>query len=120
MKSILVAAVLLVVLPGCAGTAGQYDWNQYDAGLYRYYKDPSSAEGFRTSMETHLKALEAKGLRPAPGLYAELGTLYLESGDRRTAVAYYRKERDAWPESRHLMDAMLTTLQKSITATEAK
>lgn len=120
MRTPLLAAALLLALPGCASRVGLYDWNQYDASLYRYYKDPSSAEGFRISMETHLKALEAKGLRPAPGLYAELGTLYLESGDRRTAVDYYQKERDAWPESRHLMDAMLTTLQKSPAAKGGK
>lgn len=119
MKTLLLAAVVLVVLPGCAAK-GQYDWNNYDAGLYRYYKDPTSAEAFRTSMETHLKTLEAKGLRPAPGLYAELGTLYLERGDRPTALTYYGKERDAWPESRHLMDAMVSTMQRSTKGVEKK
>jgi len=119
MRSLLVAAVVLVVLPGCAAP-GLYAWNSYDANLYRYYKDPTSAEAFRTSMETHLKTLESKGVRPAPGLYAELGTLYLERGDRTTAVTYYQKERDAWPESRHLMDAMLSTLRKANTAAEPK
>ena len=106
-----VAQAVLVMLSGCA-PARQYEWNNYDASLYQYYKAPNSAEGFRTSMDAHLKDLESRKQRPAPGLYAELGTLYLESGDRLTAALYYRKERDAWPESRHLMDAMLASLDK--------
>jgi hypothetical protein len=111
MKKLLITIAILIVLPGCA-TPRQYEWNSYDAGLYRYYKEPASAEAFRTSMEQHLKSLDEKKQRPAPGLYAELGTLYLERGDRLTAATYYRKERDAWPESRHLMDAMLSNLDK--------
>jgi hypothetical protein len=109
MKPILLA-ISLALLGGCAHK--QYDWDNYDANLYRYYKDPSSAEAFRISLEAHLKTLEQAKGRPAPGLYAELGTLYLERGDRLTAAAYYRKERDTWPESRHLMDAMLSNLDK--------
>ena len=99
------------VLTGCAAPR-LYEWDDYDARLYRYYKQPNSAEEFRTSMETHFTVLEAKGLRPAPGLYAELGTLHLERGDRLTAAVYYRKERDAWPESRYLMDTMLASLER--------
>lgn len=118
MIKLLLAVAFVLLLPGCAQR--QYDWNNYDASLYRYYKEPNSAQEFRVSMETHLKDLEAKNLRPAPGLYAEVGTLYLESGDRITAATYYRKERNAWPESRHLMDALLTNLEKMNKGIDAK
>jgi len=106
------ALILTVALLMSACVQRKYDWNNYDANLYRYYKDPASAQQFRAGMETHLKDLEAKKQRPAPGLYAELGTLYLEQGDRTTAATYYAKERDAWPESRYLMETMLQSLQK--------
>ena len=43
----------------------------------------------------------------APGLYAELGTLYLQGGDNARAIVFYTKERDAWPESRTLMDGLI-------------
>ena len=110
MTKVTLLVSVLLLLSGCA--TRQYDWNNYDADLYRYYKEPNSAEAFRVSMETHLESLEQKKLRPAPGLYAELGTLYFERGDRLTAAKYYAKERDAWPESRHLMDALLSNLEK--------
>lgn len=107
----LVAVLLLAALLSACVTR-KYDWDGYDAKLYRYYKDPSTAEVFRTTTEAHLKDLEGKNLRPAPGLYAELGTLYLERGDVKTAAFYYAKERDAWPESRHLMSTLLASLEK--------
>ncbi len=116
IRSIL--CVTLLLLSGCA--TRMYEWNNYDMRLYQYYKDPASAEAFRIEMEAHLKDLEARNQRPAPGLYAELGTLYLQSGDKISAASYYGKERDAWPESRYLMDTLLTTLEKTSRKGEPK
>jgi hypothetical protein len=118
MTRLFFVVAVLALLPGCAQRL--YEWNNYDGSLYRYYKEPNSAEAFRASMEAHLNALEERKLRPAPGLYAELGTLYLERGDRLTAARYYEKERDAWPESRHLMDTMLAVLRKPTKGAEPK
>jgi hypothetical protein len=111
-RSVLAILGMALLLAGCASKPSLYDWGGYDAGLYGYYKSPSSAEGFRVSMETQLKEIESRNKKPAPGLYAELGTLYLESGDRATAATYYRKEHDAWQESRYLMDVMIKNLEK--------
>jgi hypothetical protein len=104
------AVLCVLILGGCATRT--YDWGNYDSRLYQYYKSPTTAEAFRVALETHLGELEARMIRPAPGLYAELGTLYLEHGDRVSAARYYTKERDVWPESRFMMDALLSNLQK--------
>ena len=40
----------------------------------------------------------------------ELGTLYLQEGDAEKAKKYYAKERDAWPESKTLMDTLIKNL----------
>lgn len=119
MKKLIVGTLLLAGLAsGCANHL--YEWDNYDSRLYRYYKEPSTAEEFRVSMEQHFKTLENRNMRPAPGMYAEVGTLYLERGDRVTAADYYRKEREAWPESRPLMDVMVTNLQKPLKQGEQK
>jgi hypothetical protein len=47
-----------------------------------------------------------------PGLYAELGTLYLQMGEQVKAIAMYVKERDTWPESKSLMDALIKNLRR--------
>jgi hypothetical protein len=105
----LLAATAL--LAGCAKPM-KYDWGGYDSGLYGYYKSPASADNFRVSLEEQVKAVEGRKMRPAPGIYAEIGTLYLEKGDRTTAATYYQKERDAWPESRYLMETLLKSLER--------
>lgn len=102
-----------LILSGCAtGNQGLYQWANYDRNLYNYYAKPETAEEFRVQLEAHLNALEQKKAPVAPGLYAELGTLYFQKGDRDSALRWYDKERTAWPESRFLMDAITTALAK--------
>jgi len=80
--------------------------------LYQSYKDPAKVEAMRTNLESQILALESTGQRVAPGLHAELGTLYLQSGNKGKAKAFYIKERDTWPESRGLMNAVIDNLDK--------
>lgn len=103
-------------LTGCANQTGLYQWGGYDAMLYQSYKNPEKAVEFRQGLELHINKMEDSKQKVAPGLYAELGTLYLQAGDATKAVALYTKERDAWPESRGLMDALINNVGKRPTA----
>jgi hypothetical protein len=119
MKTILSLAVAFA-MTGCAAPA-MYQWGGYDDLLYQSYKNPEKADAMRQSLETHVAKLELARQRVAPGLYAEIGTLYLQSGDRVKAVLFYAKERDTWPESKGLMDAMIKNIDRPKTAaTEGK
>lgn len=109
MKHALFLAIALA-LGGCAQT--HYQWGGYDESLYQAYKDPAKMGALKTSLDKHVLALESSKQKVAPGLYAELGTLYLQSGDKRKAVMLYAKERDAWPESRQLMDTMIKNVER--------
>jgi hypothetical protein len=109
---LLAAGLALLTLSGCATTKQAYDWGEYDQLLYETYKEPTRAEALRLELETHIAALEAGNGKVPPGLYAELGTLYLEAGDSDGAIAMYEKERAAWPESRGLMTALIVNLQR--------
>lgn len=109
MKILLIPLVGLF-LTGCA--TGLYQWGGYDAMLYQSYKNPEKALEFRQGLELHITKMEASKQKVAPGLYAELGTLYLQAGDATKAVELYTKERDAWPESRSLMDALINNVGK--------
>jgi hypothetical protein len=113
MPTILRTTVIVFALAlGACAAPRQYDWNQYDQRLYDYYKDPAASTEFVKSMEAHLKAVEASGRKPAPGLYAEVGTFYLKQGDMKTAIQYYNKEMTAWPESKGLMTALIASADK--------
>lgn len=116
MKPFAPAAVLAVlavlILSGCATSRQGYDWGRYDQLLYETYKEAANAGELRAGLEAHIAALEAGNAKVAPGLYAELGTLYLEAGDADRAIAWYEKERAEWPESRGLMTALIVNLQR--------
>ena len=111
MKTIRIALLAAsLALAGCA--APLYEWDQYDARTFKTLKSPNASEEFRIALETHLANMRTQKKRPAPGLYAELGTLYLQRDDVDQAVKNYRLEHDAWEESRPLMTALVTQLEK--------
>lgn len=110
MRLVMVLPVLLA-LGGCVPPS-LYQWGGYEQGLYSGYKDPSKLEELRINLENHIAAMEQSGQKVAPGLYAELGTLYLQRGVSDKAIAMYSRERDVWPESKGLMTAMIQNLER--------
>jgi hypothetical protein len=107
----LIILLAAFILGGCA-TQSLYQWGGYESLLYAGYKDPAQMEIMKTKLEGHIAELEKSGKKVAPGLYAELGTLYLQSGSSDKAIAMYSHERDEWPESKGLMSAMINNLER--------
>jgi len=103
-------AIFAMGLTGCA--APLYKWGGYDEALYAGYKDTAKMEALRLKLESHIGEMEKGQQKIAPGLYAELGTLYLQSGSTEQAMRYYARERDTWPESRALMSALIQNLER--------
>lgn len=112
MKRIMILAALLA-LTGCATKSGLYEWGGYDALLYQSYKEPAGAQKNMQTLAAHIDALEKGGKRVAPGLHADLGTMLLQAGDRAGALSNFRRERELWPESAVLMDAMIKNLDNT-------
>lgn len=105
-------ALAALVLGGCVTTNSLYQWGGYESKLYAGYKDQTKMEELKVGLEAHISAMDKSGQKVAPGLYAELGTLYLQAGNSVTARGMYSRERDAWPESKGLMDAMIKNLER--------
>lgn len=112
MRFVMTTAVAIAALGlgGCVTQQGLYKWGGYDNMLYAGYKDASQMEAMRVKLESHIGEMEKVGQKVAPGLYAELGTLYLQSGDSAKAAAFYGRERDTWPESKGLMDSLIQNI----------
>ena len=118
MKTFVLTFVLLSLL-GCA-TPTTYQWGGYDALLYQSYKSPEKGVEVRQALEAHITKLEQSHQKVAPGLYAEVGTMYLQAGDSTKALVFYERERSAWPESKGLMDALIGNIGAHSNKTEIK
>lgn len=112
MKKLLTVAAVLA-LTGCATNTAMYEWGGYDALLYQSYKKPAELPKNMQTLATHIAMLEKGGKRVAPGLHADLGTMQLQAGDKAGALSNFRRERELWPESAVLMDAMIKTLENN-------
>ena len=110
MRSTLLIAASCLIISSCASTR-LYNWGSYEQDLFNYYERPETQEVLIAELEENLQKQAQQGNKPAPGLYAELATLYLEKNDTGTAISYYRKEYDAWPESRPLMQKLIKNLE---------
>ena len=108
---LLLAVVAFLGLGGCASNS-LYQWGDYEDNLYAAYKDTTKSEALRLKLEAHIQAMEKAGQKVAPGLYAEVGTLYLQAGQRQAAMGWYQRERAAWPESTQLMTSMIQNLER--------
>ncbi len=106
----LLIMIAVVLLQGCASTL--YNWGGYEQGLYDGYKDPNKMVTLQLTLEAHIAAMDKQNQKVAPGLHAELGTLYLQMGNSDKAVTSYKRERDAWPESKGLMTAMIQNIER--------
>ncbi len=111
MNKLVLISLALLCVAGCASQSSNYQWGSYSDGLYHYYQRPGEHEQIRARLVKHVNNLEKQGALIPPGLYAEVGTYFLEAGDSATAVEYYQKEHDAWPESRDFMSALISNLQ---------
>lgn len=107
----LLAIPVVMILGGCVAPS-LYHWGGYDQALYAGYKDPAKMEALRLELESNIAELEKNKQKVAPGLYAELGTLYLQSGSSSKAITMYTHERDTWPESKTLMDSLIQNLER--------
>ena len=108
----LISMLCAILLTGCATTHRQYQWGDYEDRLYSSYKDPEKVEALRLDLETQINQLEQNKQKVPPGLYAELGTLYLQKGAQDKAIAMYGRERDSWPESKGLMETLIKNLER--------
>jgi hypothetical protein len=117
---IVYALIAAVALTGCATNKSLYDWGGYDGLLYQSYKKPENVGENMQKLEAHILNVEQGKGKVAPGLYADLGTLFLQAGNREKALANFKKERDLWPESAGLMDAMIKSVQAAKPAQETK
>ncbi|MDH4944812.1 DUF4810 domain-containing protein [Sulfurimonas sp. C5] len=107
----------IVLLTGCASQpTALYNYDGYSESYYAYKKEPS-----KESLEKLIEVIEGDisntdesiSKRVPPGLYAELGYLYLKSNNKEKAITFFEKEKALYPESRKFMNALIRKVEVS-------
>jgi hypothetical protein len=112
MKKIAVVSLLVLVISGCAVNQDMLYWGNYSATLYDYKKEPSdkTRAAHVESLEDIIAKSTKRGTRIPPGVYAELGHMYIEKGSVEKGAQYLQMEVDTYPESQKF----ISTLQQRI------
>jgi len=115
MKKIIVVffALLIMSTYGC-GPKRLYHYGSYSNTLYDYRKDSN-----HENLMKHIKEMESivvesneQGMRIPPGLYGEMGYMYLKAKNTGKALEYFNRERNLYPESIILMDRMIKSTKE--------
>ena len=123
MKKTISLGILIIlsfIISGCSNQPKPlYTYGNYSESYYASKKDVSTdtALELQKSIEFAIEnAGESRSGRVAPGMYANLGYIYLKGGKTDKAIESFKKEKSIYPESAHFMDRMI----KKIEASEGK
>lgn len=118
IKSIkyFVAATAVLALAGCGAQPVKplYNYENYSDSYYAYKKNatPETTGELQKSIEKAIENTQAsRSGRVAPGLYANLGYMYLKAGKPNEAVVNFNKEKATYPESTLFMDRIINKIQ---------
>ena len=104
-------ATLLVLTAGCSThNTALYNYGDYSESYYADVKAHSAESQLQLqkSIEVAIKnAKDSQSGRVAPGLYANLGYIYLKEGQNKKAIESFKKEKALYPESAKFMDKMI-------------
>ena len=108
MKRLFPLSVLLLAMITSVWCS-TYNWGSYQQSLLSHFKKPDR-DKLDNSFTKIVSSAESSNKVP-PGLYAETGFVKYEKGDYVSAIAYFRKEKELWPESQVFMDKMIRSAQ---------
>ena len=102
-----------VIISGCAPKK-MYYFGDYSQTLYKSKKDQNdeSLLNHKQELEKILAESETRNLPIPPGICAELGYLYYKSNNSKEAVALFQKEYQLYPESKHLMERLIQSVEQ--------
>lgn len=115
IKLLCLASVCAVFLSGCV-SGPRYHWANYPDNVYEHESNQLTDEEYLEKLVEGVQYAETHNKLVPPGYYADVGTAYLKLGDAETAITYYQKEHDLWPESRHFMSVLIKGVRKNLDA----
>lgn len=108
------SAMIIFLMSGCAQPKPLYTYGNYSESYYNAKKNvgTESALELQKSIEYSIENTEnSRSGRVAPGMYANLGYIYLKAGKTDKAIENFNKEKFIYPESAHFMDRMINKIE---------
>lgn len=115
-KTLLIAGALACTfLTGCApAPQTRWAWNNYQDNLYNYHQQQMTDKELYEALLGAEQEASNRGVRLAPGLYAEIGTICMKLGGSADEVCgWYRKEAALWPESEPFMNSLIEGIERN-------
>jgi len=104
------AAAMMFALSGCSSKEPLYNYGDYSEEYYNYKKNmsPETQLELQKAIEQAIEdADDGSSDRVAPGMYANLGYIYLKTGNTKMAKQNFIKEKTLYPEATHFMDRLI-------------
>ena len=86
-----------------------YEYSNYSETYYQLKQtgDAESTEKWKTSLEESIEKSNARAIRVPPGIYTNLGYLYLKVNNTQKAISFFEAEKALYPESSIFMDNLI-------------
>lgn len=110
MYKVFVSMALAASLAGCSSTPPLYYYGDYNSAVYSYFKggEVTPQEQIQ-ALETTIQKAATRQQNIAPGVHAQLGMLYFETGNADRGTAELIQEKTLFPESAQYIDFLLKT-----------
>lgn len=111
----LLSATAIILITGCVPQSPKplYNYGNYSDSYYSYKKNmtPETTLALQNSIEKAIAETDkSESGRVPPGMYANLGYLYIKAGKRSDAIANFTKEKSIYPESTFFMDRLISRI----------
>jgi len=106
----IVAIAAPLFFAGCTTQPSLYNYEDYSSSYYNSVKTPGDETKLKLqqSMEKAIEtAGESRSGRVPPGMYANLGYLYLKQGESAKAIEMFNREKTVYPEATQFMDRVI-------------
>lgn len=114
IKSVALIIVAMIITGCTTQPSPLYAYGNYNDSYYAYKKNasPEALLEFQKSIETAIEnSSNSRSGRVPPGMYANLGYLYLKAGKPNDAISSFTKEKTIYPESALFMNRIINKIQ---------
>ncbi|WP_051940943.1 DUF4810 domain-containing protein [Stenoxybacter acetivorans] len=108
------AVCTAVMLSACGANSNKslYYWGNYPDTVYKGLQNKQTPGAQLAVLQEYLEKAKSANQAVAPGVYAQMGMLYVQMGNSEQAYKAFAEEKTRFPESAQLMDFLMGNKNK--------